>query len=204
MKKKLTPGQVIIRITGGLFTLYALFYIFVIIRDSSSLSQVGKLISTIVIILFSILAIFAWTSEVKDPRFIKVRIWVYVFTLLALIVLKFRLIGRVINYFDYREIQSVLYGGAYFLTLIAMIELFVFYAFTLRKLQFNERAPSFLPVSAIVLFLLSLAMEAILFFVYGVCIEANALRTLVSRPIFYLGFIGLSLYFLFPQNIDTP
>ena len=52
--------------------------------------------------------------------------------------------------------------------------------------------------------LISLVFEALLFFIYNVGLEGNAIRTLVSRPIFYFGFIGLSLSFLYPPQVKDP
>ena len=75
------------------------------------------------------------------------------------------------------------------------------YTFFLRRLPLFPRAVVFLPLIALILFALSLIIEIILFFAYRMLLEDSVLRTVVIRPVFYLGFIGLSAHFLFPPEI---
>ena len=88
--------------------------------------------------------------------------------------------------------------------LLALVILFVYYAFIRTNLTFFKKSSVLLPLSAIVLLLGSLVLEVILFFGFRVMVEANVLRTLVIRPVFYLGFIGLAVFFLFPPREAAP
>ena len=73
MKEKLTPRWFIIKLTGILFAIYSAYNIFLIVRDGSAMPPVGIFISALVSLLFALLAAFAWTSEVKNVRFMMIR-----------------------------------------------------------------------------------------------------------------------------------
>nr|WP_316621677.1 hypothetical protein [uncultured Ruminococcus sp.] len=203
MKQLLTPRWLLAELTGFLFAVYSAYNVFIIFRDRSSMPSEGVLISAVVALAFAILAVFMWTAGIKGKKyviFMMIRRATFLVALLVLIVLKVRLISRSINYFDATLFYTYLYDGAYFLTLAGFLILFIYYAFILKALPFHTKAAVVLPVSAIILFSLSLIMEIILFFAYGMLFEANVLRTVVIRPVFYLGFIGLSLHFLYPLS----
>lgn len=198
MEQKLAAKKLIIRLSGILFVLYAAYNVFVIIRGGSRLSQMGRLISALVVAMFILLAFFAFTSESKNVKFLIARNALFIIVLFVIFALKVRMIGQVINYIDFSKTETLVYGAAYLMTQLALLFLFIHYAFTLRNLPRFYKAPLVLPILALVLFIGSFILEAILYFVYGIGLEANLLRTAVSRPMFYLGFIGLSIYSLFP------
>lgn len=198
MEQKLAAKRLIIRLSGILFVIYAAYNIFVIIRGGGRLSQEGRLISALVASMFILLAFFAFTSESKNAKFLIARNTLFIIVLLVIFVLKMRMIGQVIDYIDFSKTETLVYGAAYFMTQLALLFLFIHYAFTLRTLPRFYKAPLVLPILALILLICSFILEAILYFVYGTGLEANQLRTAVSRPVFYLGFIGISIYSLFP------
>ena len=200
MKQKLTPKWFIIKLTGILFAVYSVYNIFIIFKDRSSLPREGIIISAIIAVLFALLAGFALTSEVRDLRFLTIRITVFPVALLAVFLLKLRMVIRNIEFIDFTKPYTVLNGGAYFATLTALIILFIYYAFILRRINNYPKASVILPLTAMLLFVAGFVMEIILFFGFKIGIEANLLRTVVIRPVFYLSFIGLSAYFLFPAQ----
>lgn len=131
----------------------------------------------------------------------------FIFALLVIFLLKLRMIGQVIEYWDLSKVHTILYGVAYFMTLIALLCLFIYYAFIINTFPLYPRTSVVVPLLAMLLFAGSLAVDAVLFFVYHISLEANTLRTLVMRPVFYLGFIGLSIYILLPtknKNVADP
>lgn len=217
MKHKQTLRRSVIISAGILFAVYAAYNVFIIIRDGEMLPAGGALISALVALLFGVLAVFALTSAasasavksvaapasakssgksiVKKVRFIEVRSMAFNVALLMIFLLKLRMAGQVTAYLDFTQIHTVLYSIAYLMTQIALLALFVNYAFVQKNLPFYPRASAILPLSALILFVCSFALEVILFFVYGIGLEASQLRTLVIRPVFYLGFICLSAYF---------
>ena len=201
MKEKLTPRWSIIKLTGILFAIYSAYNIFLIVRDGSAMPPVGIFISALVSLLFALLAAFAWTSEVKNVRFMMIRKTVMIIVLLTIFALKLRLVNRVMALLDFSKTQNVLYVAAYFLTLAALLILFVYYAFILRNLPLHPKMSVILPVAVIIGFVGCVVCEALLFFGFGFGLEASPLRTLVIRPVFYLGFIGLCVYFLFPPPL---
>ena len=201
MKEKLTPRWFIIKLTGILFAIYSAYNIFLIVRDGSAMPPVGIFISALVSLLFALLAAFAWTSEVKNVRFMMIRKTVMIIVLLTIFALKLRLVNRVMALLDFSQTQNVLYVAAYFLTLAALLILFVYYAFILRNLPLHPKMSVILPVAVIIGFVGCVVCEALLFFGFGFGLEASPLRTLVIRPVFYLGFIGLCVYFLFPPPL---
>ena len=201
MKEKLTPRWFIIKLTGILFAIYSAYNIFLIVRDGSAMPPVGIFISALVSLLFALLAAFAWTSEVKNVRFMMIRKTVMIIVLLTIFALKLRLVNRVMALLDFSKTQNVLYVAAYFLTLAALLILFVYYAFILRNLPLHPKMSVILPVAVIIGFVGCVVCEALLFFGVGFGLEASPLRTLVIRPVFYLGFIGLCVYFLFPPPL---
>ena len=201
MKEKLTPRWFIIKLTGILFAIYSAYNFFLIVRDGSAMPPVGIFISALVSLLFALLAAFAWTSEVKNVRFMMIRKTVMIIVLLTIFALKLRLVNRVMALLDFSKTQNVLYVAAYFLTLAALLILFVYYAFILRNLPLHPKMSVILPVAVIIGFVGCVVCEALLFFGFGFGLEASPLRTLVIRPVFYLGFIGLCVYFLFPPPL---
>lgn len=201
MKEKLTPRWFIIKLTGILFAIYSAYNIFLIVRDGSAMPPVGIFISALVSLLFALLAAFAWTSEVKNVRFMMIRKTVMIIVLLTIFALKLRLVNRVMALLDFSKTQNVLYIAAYFLTLAALLILFVYYAFILRNLPLHPKMSVILPVAVIIGFVGCVVCEALLFFGFGFGLETSPLRTLVIRPVFYLGFIGLCVYFLFPPPL---
>ena len=174
---------------------------FLIVRDGSAMPPVGIFISALVSLLFALLAAFAWTSEVKNVRFMMIRKTVMIIVLLTIFALKLRLVNRVMALLDFSKTQNVLYVAAYFLTLAALLILFVYYAFILRNLPLHPKMSVILPVAVIIGFVGCVVCEALLFFGFGFGLETSPLRTLVIRPVFYLGFIGLCVYFLFPPPL---
>ena len=205
MKQKMTLRQLNVKLTGILFSVYSAYNLLVAVRDGKrGLSSEGILISIVVALMFAVFTVFVNTIGVKtnDMRFLIARRIAFIIALLVVFALKLRMAVEVIAYLDFSKIHTVLYGGAYFLTQAALLLLIIFYVFIIKALPFYPRASVILPTIAIILFLCSLVLEMILFFVYGICLEANTLRTLVMRPVFYLGFICLSLYFLFPPQLS--
>lgn len=223
MKHKQTLRTLIIVVSGILFAAYSAYNVFIIVRDGSSLPAMGIFISALVALMFGVLAAFSLTSvftaaasesitvhkdselagmsEVKNIGFLMMRSIAFNIALLVIFLLKLRMAGQVIAYLDYSTPHTVLYGGAYFVTLAAMLVLLVYYTFIVRKLPLYPRASVILPLSALILFFCGLAKEAVLLFVFNIGLEANLLRTAVIRPVFYLGFIGLSAYFLIPPPL---
>lgn len=204
-KKKLTPRLFVSRLTGFLFAVYAAYNIFLIVRDADrGMPSEGILISAVVALMFAALAVFMWTPgfKQKDLRFLMVRRAVFIVAMLVLFTLKLRLIGRYVTFIDFSEMYTVLYCVPYFATLAAFFLLLIFFIFIIKRRPFYPRARVVLPAITIILFVIALIAEALLYFLYNTGMEANALRTLVIRPVFYLGFIGLSAYFLFDPKTN--
>ena len=213
MEKKLTLKRLIIPATGLLFAAYSAYNVFIVIRDGGALSSEGILISIIVALLFAVLAAYVWTAKVKRKKgfFRMVRRTALIIALIAIFALKLRMVVRVVEYVDFSELQTVfvygepftfsmlqtlLYGAAYFMTLAAMLILIIYFIVIRKRPLMFPKASVALPVTAMVLFLVSLIMDMVLFLAYGVNLEASPLRTAVMRPVFYLGFIGLCAYCL--------
>lgn len=210
MKKKLTPKWFVIMLTGLLFSAYAAYNVFILIRDvPRGLSSVGILISALVAAMFFLLAGYALTFavNVKKKRilFVVVRRAMLIIALFVLFALKLRMIDRVIAYlqppdlYSGVEFNTVLYGVSYFLTLTAMLILLVYCLFIRRRYLLFPKAFVRMPAITLILFLCSFVMDMILLYGYGIPLEASMLRTAVMRPIFYLGFIGLCVYYLLPM-----
>ena len=205
MQQKMKQRQWIEKLTGLLFSAYSAYNVFVVVRDGKrGLSPEGILISIVVALIFAVFAGFLWTWQAgvkaKDMRFLMIRRTTFIIALLAVFALKLRMAGKVIAYLDFSKIHTVVYGAAYLMTQAALLLLIVYYVFILKMLPLYPKASVILPAIAMVLFLCSLILEAILFFAYGIGLEASPLRTIVSRPVFYLGFIGLCVYFLIPPE----
>ena len=200
MKLKLRKLNVIL--TALLFAVYSVYNIFIIYRGGASLPSQANLISAVVALMYFVFTAFAVTAGVKskDIRFLIGRRVAFIVALLTVFALKLRMAGQVIAYLDFSKLYTVLNGCAYLVTQIGLLLLLIYYIFILKKLPFYPRAGVALPTAAAVLFLCGLALEAVLYFVYGIGLETSPLRTIVMRPVFYLGLIGLSLYFLFPPQ----
>lgn len=201
MKHKL-PKLLVIIFTGLLFAAYSAFNIFVVVRDGKVLPWYGVVISTVVALLFALLAVFSFTSEVKNIRFLVFRKRSLLAVLLIIFALKLRIADLVVVNLDVSKLHTVLYVGSYLFTVAALLLLFFNCAFFVKRYPRFRKSSIVLLGSSILFFLGCLAMEIILFFVYDIGLEANQLRTLVSRPIFYLSFVGLCVYFLMPMKLN--
>lgn len=200
MMLKLRKLNVIL--TALLFAAYTVYNVFIIYRGGASLPSQAILISAVVALMYFVFTAFAVTAGVKskDIRFLIGRRVAFIVALLTVFALKLRMAGQVIAYLDFSKLYTVLNGCAYLVTQIGLLLLLIYYIFILKNLPFYPRAGVALPTAAAVLFLCGLALEAVLYFVYGIGLETSPLRTIVMRPVFYLGLIGLSLYFLFPPQ----
>lgn len=199
--------KVIVTLTALLFASYSAYNIFIAVRDGKrGLSPQAILISVVVALLYAVFTGFMITvgNNTKDIRFLIGRRVAFIIALLAVFALKLRMVGQVLAYLDFNKLYTVLYGCAYLTTQIGLLLLLAYYIFILKRLPLYPRASVALPLIAAILFLCSLVIEAVLFFAYGIGLEANALRTIVMRPVFYFGLIGLSLYFLFPTPTTNP
>lgn len=228
--QKMTLKRVVMILTGLLFAAYSAYNLFIILRDSSrGLSGEAIFITALVAALFAVMALYAFTADVKAKErdaqldtgfvltdamesrnflFLAIRRWTWIVAMSAITALKLRMIGRVIDYLDVSLPQTVWYAAAYFMTLAGMLIMVVYYLFVRGGVFFFPKLSVILPVTAMALFLLSLIAEAVMFFVYGIGLEANTLRTLVIRPVFYLGMMGLCAIYLFrppvPPELAPP
>ena len=203
MKKLLSPRWLLVVLTGLLFAAYSAYMVFVIIRDAKSLSIEGYLINGCVALMFALCAVYLWTAGIKGKKhiiFMMVRRTTLIIALLVIFLLKLRIAVQVINFMDYTKPYTLIYGWSYFLTLAALAILLGYYVFILKSLPFHPKAALFLPRTAVILFLLCLILDAVLFFGFGIMLDGNVIRTVVSRPIFYFSFIGLAIHFLYPMQ----
>ncbi|MBQ1452702.1 MAG: hypothetical protein IIZ23_01910 [Ruminococcus sp.] len=201
MKQKLRILLVIL--TGLLFTVYSAYNVFVIIKDYKELALEDMLVLSFVVLLFGVFAFFAFTAEVKSFRFLVMRRLAFISAFMAMFLLKLRMLDKVVAYFDITKPDSVMYYCAYIATQVALLILAIYYAFIRQNLPHHRKASVILPLTAMLLFICSFVMEGMLYFMYNIGLEANELRTLVIRPVFYMAFILLSAYFLFPPELDT-
>lgn len=203
MKNILTPKWFIIKLTGILFAVFSAYNGYIFFTGRGLLTREAMLISALVALLFALLALFSWTSEFnKSVRFIFIRKTGFIIVLFTVFALKMRLALRVIGYIDFSRMNTVLYGCSYFMTQIALLLLLIYYAFVVKDLPKHRKSAILLPMSAMLLFLLSLAADMVLFFGLGINLESSPMRTMIFRPVFYLSFTGLSAYFMFTPKIE--
>lgn len=206
MKQMPLSRKLIIILTSLLFAVYAAYNVFLIVRDYTILPPLGIIIYATVALMFAVFPLYLLTAGIqgkKHIRFLIFRRISFIVALSVIFLLKLRMIPSVIASLDFSKPYTVFYVGAYLMTQAALLILLIFFVFVLGRFPLYPRALVVLPVLAIILFAGSLALEAVLYFVYGIGLEANTLRTLVIRPVFYLGFICLSAYFLFPPEAAT-
>ena len=204
MKLWLSPRWLIIKLSGLLFAAYSAYNIYVIVRGGSELSLMGIVISAIVAFAFALLFFFAWTAGAatqKKPRFLIFRRNSFIFALLVILLLKIRIIKEVLIFLDYSVFYTILYFIAYASTVAALTILIAYFTFVVKDLPAYPRASFALPLCALILFTVGLAVEAVLYFVFNIGLEMTVLRTLVSRPLFYLGFITLCVHFMIQPKI---
>ena len=200
MKRFLTLRGVIIFLTGILFAVYSVYNIYIIINDSDEIGTGGTLISAAVALIYAIFAFFAFSAgaTVNDIRFYIGRRILFILALVAAFGIKLRLIRSIITAITFSDMSTVLYGASFILTQFGMLFLIIYYVFIARTMEKNAVPPVTLQILALVFFALSLICEMVLLFVYGIGLEGNPLQTMIFRPVFYLGFIGLSVYFMLP------
>ena len=200
--QKLTLRGVIIKLTGLLFAAYAAYNVFIIFRDLESLSVEGIIISAAVALMFVLLTVYAWTSrvKVKDVLFRMIRRWMLILVLVTILGLKLRIVGDVIAYVDGEQPYTVLNAAAYFLTLAGLLVILAYYVFFRMLRPIFPIISIVLPLTAVLFLLGGLVTEMVMYFAYDVGLEANVLRTLVMRPVFYLCFIGLAVYYAIPPK----
>ena len=188
--------------TGALFAVYSAYNIFIILRDGKAMNTESPVISAVVALLFGMIAVFVWTTGLMNQ-------WLRILRRIGLIVaisvifaLKLRMVGSVIEYLDFSKMHTILYAASYFIMQTALLILALYYIDIRKRFMLFPRATVIVPVTAMLLFLCSLIVESILLFVYGIGLEANLLRTIVFRPVFYLGFIGLTAYFMYMPTVE--
>lgn len=192
------------KISSWFFAAYAAYNIFVVVKDGKSLPPEGTYICVAVAIMFAVLTIFARTADETDIRFLLIRKTAFVIVMLVLFVLKGRMIFKIVGYLDASKSYTIIYFAAYLMTQIAFLILIVYYAFMLKYIPFYPKACFIIPLIAVLLFTASLVLDMILFYGYGVILEGSKIRTAVVIPVFYLGFIGMSVYFMFPPKTVLP
>lgn len=202
MKRFLTQRGVIIFLTGILFAVYSIFNIYIIINDSDEIGTGGTLITAAVAFIYAIFAFFAFSAgaTVNDIRFYIGRRIIFILALLAAFGIKLRLIRSIITAITFSDMSTVLYGASFILTQFGMLFLIIYYVFIARTMEKNATPPVALQMLALVFFALGLICEMILLFAYGIGLEGTPLRTMIFRPVFYLGFIGLAVYFMLPPT----
>ena len=201
-EQRMTFRWVIIKLTGLIFAAYAAYNVYLIVKEHSDMSSEGIFLSVVVAVLFAVLVIFSWTSEITDIRFIlfrMIRRISFIIAMLLIFALRLRIAHSVIDYIDTYELQTILNAAAFFSTQAALLLLIICYTFFRRRLLY-QKTVLLLTVFALALLLISFFLEAVLYYHYGIGLEATQLRTRVIRPIFYSGFIGLAVYFLFPPK----
>lgn len=201
--KRIIRG-LLIKLAAIFFIVYSAYNVFVVIKGITWLPLAGIIISLIVALMFAVLAVFALTAGIKTENigFLMARRLSFIIALFVLFALKIRMAGSVFAYVDFSKPYTLMYAGSYIMLLAAMAVLLFYYAFIVRRLPFFPRASVILPLIVLILFVCSFTLEILLFSLFGVYTEASPLRTAVSRPLFYLGFICLSAYFLFPPDLE--
>lgn len=203
-KQPLTPRRVLMKLTSWFFAAYAAYNIFVLVKDSKTLPPEGKYICITVAVMFAVLTIFARTSDERDIRFLLIRKTAFVIVMLVIFALKMRMVFKVNEYLGHSKPYTWMYGAAYWMTQAGLLILIVYYAFLLKRISFYPKLCVIVPLIAAILFTASLVLEMIIFYGYGVVLEGSKLRTAVVIPVFYLGFIGMSVYFMFPPMTVVP
>lgn len=202
MKRFLTPRGLIIFLTGIMFAVYAVYNLYIMGKDSDTIGTGGMIITGLVTIIYAVFAFFAFSAGVivNDIRFYVVRRIAFIIALVAAFGIKLRLIADIVSMITFSQKYTVLYGGSFLMTQVAMLFLIVYYVFVAKRMDKNVKPPVTLQIIALVFFILSYICEMVLFFVYGIGLEGDSLRTMIFRPVFYLGFIGLSVYFMLPPQ----
>ena len=201
---KIKLKKLFILLSGALFAVYSLYNVFLIARDGKAMGWDDIAITAVVALLFAVFGFFAWTAEIRDIWFHKKRRVVFIVAFIAVLLLKLRMFVKVVDFLDVAYPYTIIYGCSYCATLAGMLVLFVYYAFIRKRVPPYPRAPKVLTVCSMAFFAAALVLDGILYFVFDVIVEANVVRTLVMRPIFYLGFICVGAYFLFPPLSYDP
>lgn len=198
-----TLRKIFIFLSGVFFALYSAYNIMVCFCDRKYLKGYEIIITAAFALAFAMLAAFSFTAGIKlsDITLMIVRRTALIVGLIGIFALKTRMASHMVQVFEPTNISAILYCGAYLMTQAALLLLFFYYSFIVRRLPFFPRASVIIPLIAFALFVFSFIFDAIVFFVFGTVLEASVLRTIVIRPIFYLGFISLCVYFLLPPEI---
>lgn len=201
---KETVRKLLIKLTAILFVIYSAYNVFIVIKDFAGLPVPAIVISLLVAAMFAVLAFFALTAGIKSQNlgFLITRRMSFIIALFVIIALKIRMARSVFAYVNPSRPYTIMYAASYILTIAALVVMLFYYAFIVRRLPLFPRASVIFPLIALILFACSFILEIILFVFFGVFTEASPLRTVVSRPFFYLGFISLSAYFLFPPDLE--
>ena len=210
MKKPLLRRLFIVFPAGILLTVYSAYNVFLIFRDSILMTPDQTLICALVALMFAIFAAFLFTAGFRadDLWFLMIRRMLFISALLSIFVFKLRMLGPVLDYFNIYKLNTIIYFAAYVMTQVALLVMFIYYAFIRNRLIVSPHATTILSVTAIVLLLCSFALEVVLLFVYHIGLEETPLRTIIIRPVFFFSLVGICLYFMFPpqaiqQNDDA-
>jgi len=206
MKEKISLRWFFIKLAGVFFAVYSVYCVFIIFNGiSKDLTTEGVVTNVLYAVFYAVFSFFAFTSEVKDIRFLTVRRIIFIAALLAELLLRLRSFRFVIYIINFSNPLTVLLGATYIMPIVGMLIILANFAFLSKNLLQHPKSSVLLPLSAMLLFLCSVVLEMIQLFKYSSGSNGITLRSIIITPVFYLGWICLSVYFMYPpKSIEDP
>lgn len=190
--------KIIVFLTATMFALYLEYHIFLAVQLSGKGNAINMVIRFIGIIVFLLISVASFFMLIPHPLFLLMHRLLMLTGLTVNFIVKLLSVVILLKGLNFSSVPSVLNIAVFALSQIALFLLLQFFVILPRSLE-KKSFKSFTVITmsnVIALYSLCLLMECVIVLKYHANIELNILLTLISRLLYYLGFIGLSGYFL--------
>ena len=194
----LKPVKTTVRILTGLsFLLFIAYQLFLMMQLPEQ--RFGRLIGIILYLFITVASFFALSHN----RVIRVLRSVFFLSgFIALFLIKLLNLFPLFGSLDFSNTPSVLNCAVYVATQIGTL-IFVLYYLIIRtnkKIKNKKKITAVLMFFVIALYVSTLLMECVMIIKYRVNIDLSGLSTVISRFIYFFGFVGTAVSFMLPST----
>ena len=181
--------------TALLFTLFTAYQCFLVFQIDAQ--RVGRILG---IVVFSFLTAASVFALIPKPVFRLIGSVLLVVSLSAYFFLKLLSFQRIFGALNFSKPVTVLNAGVFIATELAVFVMLAYYLVLRRNIAFNAtRKPTVIVMSVVIaLSVITLILESVLLIKFRVNIELSLKLTLLSKLVFCLAFVSMSIGFTLP------
>lgn len=188
-----------------MFTLYTVYHIVLLAELVENHAEANILTRITGIIIVMAISIASWLAFVPKSEYRLARMIIMCSALSISFVLRLKNAEGIIKLLDLNDTAKLLNCAVYILSQIALLLLLSYYATYRHKIIKPKRKRKIsLPITVIILEALCLIMEAVLILHYNLKIDLSIKYTLISKFLYYGGYIALTVSFMQPKEKLKP